>query len=63
MVHDIFKWGVTAQAQERAARAGIENARTAYLPRTDFAMLLGSLFLLIVGAGEWSMDARLRMRN
>ncbi|HEX6187808.1 MAG TPA: DoxX family protein [Pyrinomonadaceae bacterium] len=27
--------------------------------RTDFAMLLGSIFLLIVGAGAWSLDARL----
>ena len=27
--------------------------------RTDFAMLLGSLFLLIVGGGLWSLDARL----
>lgn len=27
--------------------------------RTDFAMLLGSLFLLIVGAGTWSIDAKL----
>jgi putative oxidoreductase len=27
--------------------------------RTDFAMLLGSIFLLIVGGGLWSMDARL----
>jgi putative oxidoreductase len=27
--------------------------------RTDFSMLLGSLFLLIVGAGLWSLDARL----
>lgn len=27
--------------------------------RTDFSMLLGSLFLLIVGAGAWSLDARL----
>lgn len=26
--------------------------------RTDFAMLLGSIFLLIVGAGAWSLDAR-----
>jgi len=25
--------------------------------RTDFAMLLGSLFLLVVGGGKWSMDA------
>lgn len=27
--------------------------------RTDFSMLLGSLFLLIVGAGAWSVDYRL----
>ena len=27
--------------------------------RTDFSMLFGSIFLLIVGAGLWSMDARL----
>jgi uncharacterized membrane protein YphA (DoxX/SURF4 family) len=27
--------------------------------RTDFSMLLGSIFLLIVGAGAWSLDARL----
>ncbi len=26
--------------------------------RTDFSMLLGLLFLLIVGAGQWSFDAR-----
>lgn len=26
---------------------------------TDFAMLLGSIFLLIVGGGLWSIDARL----
>jgi hypothetical protein len=26
---------------------------------TDFAMLLGALFLLIVGAGPWSADAGL----
>ena len=26
--------------------------------RTDFAMLFGSLFLLIVGAGAWSVDAK-----
>jgi putative oxidoreductase len=26
--------------------------------RTDFAMLLGLLFLLIVGAGSWSIDGR-----
>ncbi|GAC55075.1 DoxX family protein [Gordonia amicalis] len=28
--------------------------------RTDLAQLCGSLFLLIVGAGAWSLDARLR---
>jgi uncharacterized membrane protein YphA (DoxX/SURF4 family) len=31
----------------------------AHEARTDFAMLLGALFLLIVGAGAWSLDARL----
>jgi uncharacterized membrane protein YphA (DoxX/SURF4 family) len=27
--------------------------------RTDWAMLLGSIFLLVVGAGPWSLDARI----
>jgi len=31
----------------------------AHEARTDFAMLLGSIFLLILGAGMWSIDARL----
>ena len=31
----------------------------AHEARTDFAMLLGSIFLLIVGAGLWSIDAKL----
>lgn len=31
----------------------------AHESRTDFAMLLGSAFLLIVGAGRWSLDAKL----
>jgi uncharacterized membrane protein YphA (DoxX/SURF4 family) len=31
----------------------------AHEARTDFAMLLGSIFFLIVGAGPWSLDARL----
>ena len=31
----------------------------AHEARTDFAMLLGSLSLLFVGAGAWSIDARL----
>ena len=30
----------------------------AHEARTDFAMLLGSIFLLLVGAGAWSLDAR-----
>lgn len=33
--------------------------QAAHASRTDFAMLLGSVFLLIVGAGPWSIDARL----
>lgn len=35
----------------------------AHEARTDFAMLLGSLFLLIVGAGTWSIDAKFRDRH
>ena len=31
----------------------------AHEARTDVAMLLGSIFLLIVGAGPWSADARI----
>ena len=34
----------------------------AHESRTDFAMLLGSIFLLITGAGLWSIDARLYRR-
>ncbi|HEV8366869.1 MAG TPA: DoxX family protein [Pyrinomonadaceae bacterium] len=30
---------------------------TAHEARTDFTMLLGSIFLFIVGAGAWSLDA------
>jgi uncharacterized membrane protein YphA (DoxX/SURF4 family) len=33
--------------------------KMAHETRTDWSMLLGSLFLLIVGAGHWSVDARL----
>jgi uncharacterized membrane protein YphA (DoxX/SURF4 family) len=29
----------------------------AHEARTDWSMLLGSIFLLIVGAGAWSLDA------
>ncbi len=30
--------------------------KMAHEARTDFSMLLGSIFLLIVGSGPWSMD-------
>jgi uncharacterized membrane protein YphA (DoxX/SURF4 family) len=35
----------------------------AHEARTDYAMLLGSTFLLIVGSGRWSMDAKLAPEN
>jgi uncharacterized membrane protein YphA (DoxX/SURF4 family) len=31
----------------------------AHETRTDWSMLLGAIFLLVVGAGAWSLDARL----
>jgi putative oxidoreductase len=31
----------------------------AHAARTDYAMLLGSVFLLLVGAGRWSLDGLL----
>jgi uncharacterized membrane protein YphA (DoxX/SURF4 family) len=37
--------------------------KTAHEARTDFAMLLGLSFLLVVGAGRASVDARLVARN
>jgi putative oxidoreductase len=36
---------------------------TAHEAREDFSMLLGSLYLLIEGAGMWSLDALLARRN
>jgi uncharacterized membrane protein YphA (DoxX/SURF4 family) len=33
--------------------------KMAHEARTDWSMLLGSLLLLVVGAGPWSLDARL----
>ena len=36
--------------------------KMAHDSRTDFSMLLGGLFLLIVGAGAWSLDAWLNKR-
>ena len=35
----------------------------AHEARTDFSMLLGSIFLLIVGAGALSLDARLEAKR
>ena len=35
----------------------------AHEARVDYAMLLGSIFLLVVGAGAWSIDARLSSRG
>jgi putative oxidoreductase len=35
----------------------------AHEARTDWSMLLGSIFLLLVGAGEWSVDAMLARRD
>jgi len=35
----------------------------AHEARTDYAMLLGLVFLLIVGAGPWSLDAQLWGRD
>jgi uncharacterized membrane protein YphA (DoxX/SURF4 family) len=35
----------------------------AHESRTDFAMLLGSIFLLLAGAGSLSLDARLQSRR
>jgi putative oxidoreductase len=34
----------------------------AHEARTDWAMLMGLIFLLLAGAGKWSMDAQLRTR-
>ena len=35
----------------------------AHEARTDYAMLLGLIFLVIVGPGRWSVDATLRSAN
>ena len=36
---------------------------TAHESRTDFSMVLGLLFLLLVGAGPWSLDAVVARRR
>jgi putative oxidoreductase len=33
--------------------------KMAHEARTDWAMILGSIFLLVVGAGSWSVDAKI----
>ncbi len=35
----------------------------AHEARTDYAMLLASIFLLWVGAGSWSLDARITRKD
>jgi putative oxidoreductase len=35
----------------------------AHEARTDWSMSVGALFLLVVGAGRWSLDARLQSRR
>ncbi len=37
--------------------------KMAHEARTDFSMTLGAIFLLIVGAGAWSLDAWLHNRS
>ncbi len=37
--------------------------KTAHEMRTDYAMLLGLAFLLLAGAGDWSLDARSQGRS
>lgn len=36
--------------------------KMAHESRTDFSMVMGAAFLLIVGAAAWSVDARLNKR-
>jgi uncharacterized membrane protein YphA (DoxX/SURF4 family) len=51
-------WGFAGPSGHRAGLAAM-----AHEMRTDFAMLLGSLFLAIVGAGSWSLDAWIARRR
>ena len=37
--------------------------KMAHDSRTDFSMILGGVFLLLVGAGAWSLDAVLQRRG
>jgi putative oxidoreductase len=51
-------WGFSLP---KLAQYGIWS--TLHEARADFAMIFGLLFLLIVGAGPWSMDAKLAGGN
>ena len=53
--HDL--WGFTVRKLEHYGFWSM-----AHEARTDWAMLLGALFLLWVGAGPWSLDRRLTER-
>jgi uncharacterized membrane protein YphA (DoxX/SURF4 family) len=37
--------------------------KMAHEARTDWSMLLGSIFLLLVGAGTWSLDKFIKQRR
>lgn len=53
--------GFLGFADPSARRTGFWSM--AHESRTDLAMLLGSVFLAIVGAGAWSLDARIARRD
>jgi hypothetical protein len=40
-----------------------DNGYLAHQSRTDWSMLLGALFLLIVRAGSWSLDTWIARRR
>jgi uncharacterized membrane protein YphA (DoxX/SURF4 family) len=54
--HDVWIFHVS-----KLPRYGFWSA--AHEARADFCMLLGTLYLLIEGAGTWSMDARLTRKS
>lgn len=51
--HDVWLFKLSADVK----RLGFWSAQ--HEARADLTMLLGCLYLLIVGAGRWSLDARL----
>ena len=51
-------WGFAAPSASRHGLGGMLHEA-----RTDLSMLLGALFLALVGAGAWSVDARLAARS